>query len=305
MSLPPPSDFDRAFLGSREVAGWALIFGQQRERCSPSFDYIEVYERSAFDEDLARWGPRKAVFFEHAFGAQRWSREGEPIGHATVTVHEQGLWAVGRLDNSTLSDEVLAAARVGEVGWSISAVDENPLIEDGAPGELPRVVRRRMTLHELTLTFDPAGAPATMICAAEGRQVQRIPFFNACHELLNKRGEDPKQRLWHEFSEKARRRTKTREHWFGEIRSALDRVHRAAALRRDGLVTMADFVEGNARELLNSFNLEADTPNTYTDSAKLVTPRGRRDEWVDIYAWRREETRLGIRPGLIRLDQPL
>jgi hypothetical protein len=82
-------------------------------------------------------------------------------------------------------------------------------------------------------------------------------------------------------------------------------MRRATVLRRDGLVTMADFVEGNARELLNSFNLEADTPNTYTDSAKLVTPRGRRDEWVDIYAWRREETRLGIRPGLIRLDQPL
>ena len=295
-------------------------FGENDLRC------IETYVHDSFDADLREYGMQRPVMLEHAFFARKRPIEAVPIGRTiTLTAHQFGLWAIAELNPGPLPDAVLESARSGALGWSIRARDVDPQPFGATRKGLPEIIRRTMTLRELSVTSDPAYSPETLLVAVSGQAVQRenaaLPideFFQLCDRLAADRGENNKERIDNILAKDSARRERGKQRWLDEIATAHRKMAQAAAWRRQSsqiqqaarnqgqrlsqanlreqldLCTRAATAEAEARPVLASFNI-----NPAPQAHNPDRPRSHNEiEWVSPHTrstWEKEQTQLGMR----------
>jgi hypothetical protein len=289
----PPPDFDPSSLRARQIAGWLIPFGQQREQshAREGYRHLETWEPTALDDDLRERGPTRPLMYEHALFTPDRPVEGIPIGRTVeLQPYNFGLWCVAELNNSPLANATLDATRDGTLGFSIRATDLDPDISDNTAGGLPIVTRRKLRLREVSLTAEPAWAPESMILYVGNDAVQRkaaplnaAEFFDLCEKLAAARGEDNYERVSAIITRDAERLERGKARWLAEIDDAKKRLALASTWRQQSaqvqqdarshgrplskadmawqlrLCTQAATLEAEAKPILASFGLLDET----------------------------------------------
>jgi HK97 family phage prohead protease len=140
----------------RTVEAYAAVFGQPTEISDHFGHYMEVIDRTAFNEaingrSLVRQKPR--VLFNHGrdiYGNPS-DRFSMPIGTPeTITADTRGLRTVTRIAKTPLGDEVLELMRSGAIdGFSFQGKPiKSQQVAAPSRDELPTIVRQKLGLAE-------------------------------------------------------------------------------------------------------------------------------------------------------------
>jgi phage head maturation protease len=171
--MAQPRHVDPAELGQREIAGYFCTFGRWRHHTDHGTRIVETLTRPTFDAEVADYGRDHPwpCHWEHG-GTGRDQLATVPIGKAVlVAPDDYGAFCVVELREGRLQDEILAAARAGDLGFSFHALDVDSDAKEEFGGRW-RVVRHRMNLAEITLTGRPADPGAVVVAAGGGGRRQ-------------------------------------------------------------------------------------------------------------------------------------
>jgi phage head maturation protease len=183
-----PRYVDPATLGPRQIAGYFARFDWPREYTDRGTGYTETLEPFVFDDELALYGADNPwpVQWDHGMDALTGDDPDQlttvPIGRSlTVDPDAYGPFTVVELRPGPLADEVLAAARAGDVGFSYHGTELAPGVTEQRDGRL-FVVRRKMMLREITLTGRPA-EPGARVLAVGGAARALVPDLGDIQDL--------------------------------------------------------------------------------------------------------------------------
>ena len=193
--MAQPRTVDPASLGSRMIAGYFAAYDVEREVGEHGLRYTESFRPGVFNDEVTQFGADHAwsVLFDH--GVTTGTDDDDPDRLAIVPIgrtveidpHDPyGPFVVCELREGRLADEVLAAARAGELGFSHHSVDLDPHQEKRG-GRL-YVTRRRMALREVSLTARPYEPRAIVV--AVGSALNTGPGNQSGLELRDVSDED-------------------------------------------------------------------------------------------------------------------